>query len=93
MPVWLKTSDSGFAPAFDAFLATKREASADVDLAVRNILADVKARGDAALIDLSQKFDSVDLGKRGIRVTADEVEVAIKACSAETLDEIGRAHV
>lgn len=91
MPVWLKTSDSGFAPAFDAFLATKREASADVDLAVRNILADVKARGDAALIDLSQKFDSVDLGKLGIRVTADEVEAAIKACSAETLDALSFA--
>ena len=91
MPVWLKTSDPGFAPAFDAFLATKREASADVDLAVRNILADVKARGDAALIELSQKFDSVDLATLGIRVTAGDVDAAIEACSAETLDALSFA--
>ena len=91
MPVWLKTSDSGFAPAFDAFLATKREASADVDLAVRNILADVKARGDAALIELSQKFDAVDLAALGIRVTTDEVDAAIKACKPDTLDALSFA--
>ncbi|HRN84309.1 MAG TPA: histidinol dehydrogenase [Hyphomicrobium sp.] len=91
MPVWLKTSDAGFAPAFDAFLATKREASADVDLAVRNILADVKARGDTALIELSQKFDSVDLATLGIRVTAEEVDAAIKACKPDTLDALSFA--
>lgn len=88
MPVRLSTSDTGFASAFDAFLTTKREASADVDLAVRDILADVKARGDAALIDLSKKFDAVDLATRGLRVTADEVEDAVRACKPETLDAL-----
>lgn len=88
MPVRLSTSDTGFASAFDAFLTTKREASADVDLAVREILADVKARGDAALIDLSKKFDAVDLATRGLRVTADEVEAAVRACKPETLDAL-----
>ena len=92
MPVRLATSESGFEPAFEAFLATKREASEDVDQAVRAILADVKARGDKALIDLTQKFDSVDLGTLGIRVTADEVEAAFRAASAETLDALKLAH-
>ena len=91
MPVWLRTSDPGFAPAFDAFLATKREASADVDLAVRDILADVKARGDAALIELSQRFDAVDLAALGIRVTSDEVDAAVKACEPDTLDALSFA--
>ncbi|WP_439544178.1 histidinol dehydrogenase [Hyphomicrobium sp.] len=91
MPLRLISSDPGFATSFEAFLATKREASEDVDLAVRAILADVRARGDQALIDLSQKFDHVDLGSRGIRVTASEVEDAFRACSPETLEALGFA--
>lgn len=91
MALWLKTSESGFASAFEAFLTTKREASVDVDLAVREILADVRARGDAALIDLSQKFDFVDLASRGIQVTSDEVDAAIEACEPETLEALSFA--
>jgi histidinol dehydrogenase len=88
MPLRLSTSDSGFASAFEAFLATKREASADVDQAVRAIVSDVRTNGDKALIALSQKFDAVDLGAVGIRVTEAEVEAAERACSAETLDAL-----
>ena len=91
MSIRLTSSDPDFAKAFTAFLATKREVSEDVDQAVRAIIADVRARGDAALIDLSKKFDQVDLGELGIRVTADEVEAAFRACSPETLDALGFA--
>lgn len=91
MPIRLTSSDPDFAKAFTAFLATKREVSDDVDQAVRAIIADVRTRGDAALIDLSKKFDQVDLGDLGIRVTADEVEAAFRACSPETLDALGFA--
>jgi histidinol dehydrogenase len=88
MPLRLSTSNPGFASQFDAFLATKREASEDVDQAVRAIIADVRARGDKALIALSQKFDHVDLGAIGIRVSESEVEAAVRACSAETLEAL-----
>ncbi|HEX2839792.1 histidinol dehydrogenase [Hyphomicrobium sp.] len=91
MPQRLTSSDPGFASSFEAFLATKREASADVDLAVRDIISDVRARGDKALIELSKKFDHVDLGAIGIRVTADEVDAASGACSPETLDALAVA--
>ena len=91
MSIRLTSSDPDFAKAFTAFLATKREVSEDVDQAVRAIIADVRARGDAALIDLSKKFDQVALGDLGIRVTADEVEAAFRACSPETLDALGFA--
>ncbi len=93
MPLRLSTSDPDFASRFDAFLATKREASEDVDLAVRAIIADVRARGDAALVALSKKFDDVDLAAIGIRVTEDEIETAVAACSAETLDALGFARL
>lgn len=88
MPKWLFTAEAGFETDFAALLAAKREVSADVDAAVADILADVRARGDAALIDLSQKFDKVDLGALGIAVTKEEVASAVAACSAETLEAL-----
>ncbi|WP_295555686.1 histidinol dehydrogenase [uncultured Hyphomicrobium sp.] len=91
MPQRLSTSDPGFASRFDAFLATKREASEDVDQAVRAIVADVRAGGDAALIALSKKFDHVDLGATGLRVGADEIDAAVGACSADTLEALAFA--
>jgi histidinol dehydrogenase len=91
MPQRLSTSDPGFASQFDAFLATKREASEDVDQSVRAIIAEVRARGDRALIDLSRKFDSVDLGAVGLRVTEQEIEDAVRACSRETLEALAFA--
>lgn len=91
MPVRLSSSDPAFASQFDAFLTTKREVSEDVDQAVRGIISDVRARGDAALISLSQKFDHVDLGAIGIRVTEDEVEAALGSCTSETLEALSFA--
>lgn len=88
MPIRLDSQASDFAAKFDAFLATKREASADVEKAARDIIADVVARGDAALIDLTKKFDRVDLGKVGLRVTSDEIAGAEHACDAKTLDAL-----
>jgi histidinol dehydrogenase len=88
MPMRLTSSDPGFAKAFVTLLSQKREVSADVDRAVAEIIADVRARGDAALIDLSQKFDAIDLAKTGIRVTSVEVKQAVAACSAVTLDAL-----
>src|SRR4029077_3037731 len=68
MPISLDTRAPDFAEKFRAFLDTKREASADVEHAVRAIIEDVAARGDVALIELTRKFDRVDLGAIGLRV-------------------------
>jgi histidinol dehydrogenase len=85
MPQRLKSSDPTFKSAFEALLAQKREVSDDVDTAVRAIVADVRARGDAALSDYSRRFDHLDLDTAGLKVTADEIATAVAACSAETL--------
>jgi len=85
MPKRLRTADAGFESAFKAFLAQKRETSADVDAAVVQIVADVKARGDAALIDLSRKFDHIDLEKVGLRVSKEEMRTAVIACDKEAI--------
>jgi histidinol dehydrogenase len=88
MPIRLDSKSPDFPARFAAFLATKREVSADVDKAVRDIVADVAARGDAALIELSRKFDRVDLGKLGLRVGKDEIAAAEKACQPAALDAL-----
>jgi histidinol dehydrogenase len=88
MPIRLDSQAPDFATKFDAFLATKREASADVERAARDIIADVVARGDAALSDLTKKFDRLDLAQAGLRVTPDEIARAEKACDPKTLDAL-----
>jgi len=88
MPIRLDNRAADFSQKFRAFLDTKREASADVEQAVRAIIEDVVARGDAALIELTQKFDRVDLGKVGLRVTAAELDAASAACDREALDAL-----
>jgi histidinol dehydrogenase len=88
MPIRLDASAAGFAERFSAFLAAKREAAPDVEQAVRAIIAEVVARGDDALIDLTKKFDRVDLSKTGLRVSAAELDAATAACDKAALDAL-----
>ena len=92
MPVWLDASRPDFAAAFATLLADKREQAVDVDRDVAAIIADVMARGDAALADYSLRFDKLDLSKTPMRVGADEVDAALAACKPETLAALDLAH-
>jgi histidinol dehydrogenase len=92
MPLQLSTTDRDFLGQFATFLDSKREASIDVDQTVRSILADVRARGDAALIDLSTKFDQLDLNRLGLRITPTEIKAAVAQCSSETMTALSFAH-
>jgi histidinol dehydrogenase len=91
MPIRLDSRTTDFAERFRAFLATKREASADVETAVRAIIADVAARGDRALLELTQKFDRVDLTASGLRISAAEIDRAYGACDRTALDALALA--
>ncbi len=85
MPLRLCTSDTDFAARFEAFLGMKREVSEEVDVAVRAIVADVRANGDKALVTLSQKFDRLDLKAKGLRITTAEIEAAVAGAKPETV--------
>jgi histidinol dehydrogenase len=91
MVMRLDMNEPGFAARFDALLAMKREVSEEVDVAVRDIIADVVKRGDAALIDYSKRFDRVDLSG-GLRVTEAEIEAATAACEPKALEALQLAH-
>ena len=88
MPIRLDSKSADFSARFAAFLATKREAAEDVAQSVRAIIADVRARGDRALLELTKKFDRVDLEKIGLRVSADEIAAAAAACERKALDAL-----
>jgi histidinol dehydrogenase len=92
MPLRLDMRSPDFKAAFDSLLAMKREASDDVDHTVQAIISDVLKRGDEALIELSQKFDRVDLGALGLRITAAEIAMAVDLAPAEAVAALRLAH-
>ncbi|MGB1234509.1 MAG: histidinol dehydrogenase [Planktomarina sp.] len=69
MVQFLSTADADFETQFTALLNAKREDSPDVDAVVADIIADVRARGDAAVIELTSKFDRLGLTPDTIRFT------------------------
>jgi histidinol dehydrogenase len=88
MPLRLESQSADFPKRFRSLLATKREAAEDVEKVVRGIVSDVAARGDKALIELTAKFDRIDLAKAGLRVAAAEIDDAQKGCPKETLEAL-----
>ena len=76
MPSILDSRDAGFAAAFETLLNSKREASEEVGNAVAAILADVKARGDAAVIDYTERFDKPAQAAWALQVSDEEIAAA-----------------
>jgi histidinol dehydrogenase len=85
MAITLSTRDGDFEHAFAALLATKRETDADVDDAVAAILGDVNARGDAALVDYTARFDRVTLTPTRLRLSPQEIAETADKAPADTV--------
>ncbi len=92
MPIRLDSRAADFSVAFRTFLAAKRETMAEVEAAVRSIIADVAVRGDEALIQLTKRFDRVDVASSGLKVKAHEIDAACAACDRKALDALLLAH-
>ena len=81
----LKSSDADFAARFAALLDDKRETSEEVGRVVAAIITAVRNKGDAALLDFTQRFDRLTLTAEQLRVTAEEIAAARTAVPAKTL--------
>ncbi len=81
MPVFLDTTSPEFEAAFQTLLSAKREDSPDVDAVVAGIIEDVRARGDAAVIELTAKFDRLELTPDTLAFSAEEVTEAVAQVS------------
>lgn len=88
MAIWLDQAAEGFGETFAAFLTTKREVSDDVNDVVKAIIADVRARGDAALADYSLRFDGIDFSDVPMRVTPAEIDEAAAKVAPEVMDAL-----
>lgn len=83
MPVFLDAAAADFETAFTALLGAKREEAQDVDDAVAAIIADVRARGDAALIELTARFDRLELTPARLRFSEEEIDALVEKVSDE----------
>lgn len=92
MPTRLNSTAPDFEAAFANLLDAKRETSAEVSEVVRNIISDVQARGDTALLELTQKFDGVSATPDTLRFSADEIAEAAAAVSTKVRDALQFAH-
>jgi len=88
MPVFLNTADPGFARQFDALLAARGDEEHDVARTVAEIIADVRARGDAAVTELSARFDEIDVSASELRISAGEIEAAVSQVAPETMQAL-----
>ena len=77
MPQFLSTKDADFETRFRALLNAKREDSPDVDEVVAGIIADVRARGDDAVVELTNTFDRQSLTASELRVSDTEIETEV----------------
>jgi histidinol dehydrogenase len=88
MPIRLDTREPDFSGRFRDFLGAKRESAEDVEAAARAIIADVVARGDQALVELTRKFDRLDVDAKGLRVTPSELNAAAGQCDRKAIDAL-----
>ena len=84
----LNSSDGNFEQDFNDLLLKNRDTENDVSGVVKDILRDVKARGDQALFEYTEKFDGLSLTADTMRVSEQEIEDALKACADDTLDAL-----
>lgn len=88
MPLRLNESEPGFEARFAALLAMKREVSEEVDEVAARIIADVRARGDEAVLDYTRRFDRLDLTPATMRVAPEAFDAAMARCDPATLDAL-----
>ena len=84
----LNVADSSFAADFEALLFAKREIEEDVAQAVRGLIADVRRRGDAALVELTNKFDRAGVTAETLKISAAEIDAALAKVTKEQKEAI-----
>ena len=84
----LDTTQTDFAVKFDLLVNGRREADADVSTIVTQTIKDVRARGDIALLELTERFDGFDLSEQGWQISAEECKAAYLALAPELRDAL-----
>ncbi|NTW80097.1 MAG: histidinol dehydrogenase [Geobacteraceae bacterium] len=84
--LFLDINDPGFTQKFDAILTRGEESGREVEQTVLGIIADVRQRGDAAVLELTRRFDRLEAASVAeLEVTPAEIEAAFAQVSAEEI--------
>ena len=84
--LFLDIKDAGFAQKFDAILSRGEESGREVEQVVLDIIADVRKRGDVAVLELTRRFDRLEAASvQELEVTATEIEAAFAKVSADEI--------
>src|SRR6218665_289018 len=92
MVLRLDSADSDFEQLFQDLLDGKRESSKDVNDVVAGIIADIRSRGDAALVELTNRFDRTHFAASDLRISADEIDSAAARVTDEVRMALQTAH-
>ena len=91
MPHFLNTDDADFEDRFRTLLSLKREDSPDVAATVAEIIADVRKRGDTALVELTRRLDRFDVTPETLAFSKAEIDAAVAQVPAVQRDALEMA--
>ncbi|NDY55616.1 histidinol dehydrogenase [Desulfovibrio sulfodismutans] len=90
-PLFVCNSPDAFGPVLDRLAARNEPPHGEIAERTAAILADVAARGDAALVDYTRRFDCPEFTEAMIRVPEADIAAAADAVSADDLAIIAEA--
>ncbi len=84
--LFLDINDAGFSQKFDVILSRGEESGREVEQTVREIIAEVRLRGDEAVLELTRRFDSLEaVSVAELEVSAAEIDAAFVLVSEEEI--------
>jgi len=91
-PLQMNTADAGFEAAFAARLHWSADTDAAIEQRVADILADVQKRGDAAVLDYTERFDGLQATDvKALEITQAELQAALDSLPAAQRDALQAA--
>ena len=84
----INTNDPGFNDVLLAILLERNRAAENVDGVVASILEEVKERGDAAVIDYTERFDGIKISQRQLQFSADEISSAYAQIDSDVISSL-----
>ncbi|MBM85091.1 MAG: histidinol dehydrogenase [Rhodospirillaceae bacterium] len=91
MPHYLDSREDDFEDCFREVLNMKREVDTNATDQAAAIIADVRVRGDAAVIELTREFDRLSLTPATIRLDQSEISAARDSCAQDALEALAVA--
>ena len=87
----LNSSDAVFKEQLNSLLSNTDEPTVEISRTVESILADVRTRGDEALLEYTNRFDDRDASLDEIEISAAELEAALAAIPTELREGLEHA--